>query len=128
MPENIGELFNDQTYEKAILKVPVGTIDLYRNTWPWMQFVNIEEDSSLEIVGAQQIQLDKSNAIFYINGTLRHTIVGDVVISIFDMAGKLVLDVKSGADIIDVSGLLPGVYVVKAMYDNDVITHKFVVK
>lgn len=128
VPENIGELFNDQTYGKAILKVPVGTVELYRNTWPWTQFINIEEDSSLEMVGVDNVQKDNNGVIWYAEGKIRHNIATDADIEIFDIDGKSVLRCESVAHSIDISELPLGVYIIKANYGYKTIEEKIVIK
>ena len=128
VPENMAELFNAQTYETAVLRVPVGTKDLYSVTSPWKYFANIEEDSSLEMVGIDNVHKEDNCAIWYAEGKIRHNIATDVDIEIFGADGRSVLRCESASQSVDVSDLPSGVYIVRANFSGRTIEEKIVVR
>ena len=128
VPENMAELFNAQTYETAVLRVPVGTKDLYSATSPWKYFANIEEDSSLEMVGIDNVLKEDNCAIWYAEGKIRHNIATDVDIEIFGADGRSVLRCETASQSVDVSDLPSGVYIVRANFSGRTIEEKIVVR
>ena len=128
VPDNMAELFNAQTYETAVLRVPVGTKDLYSVTSPWKYFANIEEDSSLEMVGIDNVHKEDNCAIWYAEGKIRHNIATDVDIEIFEADGRSVLRCESASQSVDISDLPSGVYIVIANFSGRTIEEKIVVR
>lgn len=102
--------FEQEVLEQATLYVPLGTLDAYRATSPWSQFWDIREMdfSAIEAVEGEEAILPRLSVT---DGTL--TIDGldsGVPVTIHDMQGRVVRRTTSRV----ISGLAPGVYVLKA--------------
>lgn len=100
--------FSRDVYENAILYVPVGTSDAYRQIEPWMYFEQIEEMSTsidrVEVDKYTPVNLIVENGILYINGVEYHD-----KIQLYDMSGRLIYD-GIGTKLHNLSG---GLYIVK---------------
>ncbi|MDE5804862.1 MAG: leucine-rich repeat domain-containing protein [Paramuribaculum sp.] len=55
--------FDSETYEKATLYVPAGTVSLYQATTPWNKFLNITDEPLLS--GIEDVVADGADAIDY---------------------------------------------------------------
>lgn len=65
----LNSAFSSGTYANAILYVPEGTIELYRNSKEWELFFNIQEGSITEIHGVMDDERDNSdNKLYNLHG------------------------------------------------------------
>lgn len=115
--------FNPLTYEKATLRVPVGTADLYRQCDGWKEFKNIVEDPNV-FSGVEEVQSETEEVVIY-GRSLR--VNGDTDVRIYDISGKSVLEVPTVNGVADLSELAPGLYVAVVNTSKGNITKKFVV-
>ena len=117
--------FNPLTYEKATLRVPVGTADLYRQCDGWKEFKNIVEDPNV-FSAIDELQSDSQDII--VNGNcLQVNSEEDVVVLVYDISGKLVLEVPTVNGVADLSNLPSGLYIAVVNTSKGNITKKFVV-
>ena len=116
--------FNLLTYEKATLRVPVGTADLYRQCDGWKEFKNIVEDPNV-FSGVGNVQSEAEDIA--INGRcLRVNGDTDVDIKIYDISGKCALEVQTVNGIADLSDLPSGLYIAVAKSSKGNATKKFI--
>ena len=116
--------FNPLTYEKATLRVPVGTADLYRQCDGWKEFKNIVEDPNV-FSGVEEVQSETEDIA--INGRcLRVNGDTDVYIKIYDISGKCALEVQTVNGIADLSDLSSGLYIAVAKSSKGNATKKFI--
>ena len=116
--------FNPLTYEKATLRVPVGTADLYRQCDGWKEFKNIVEDpnvfSGVENVQSETEDIAIDGRCLRVNGDT------DVYIKIYDISGKCALEVQTVNGIADLSDLSSGLYIAVAKSSKGNATKKFI--
>ena len=121
--------FNSETYEKATLRVPVGTADLYHQCEGWKEFKNIVEDSTITgeyLVGIDEVfTTDNSLNAYYRNGQIRFESNACAKVEVYDLAGKLVMQIISDNGVVDASDLEAGIYVARIVSSSDVSTLKF---
>ena len=116
--------FNPLTYEKATLRVPVGTADLYRQCDGWKEFKNIVEDPNV-FSGVENVQSETEDIV--IDGRcLRVNGDTDVDIKIYDISGKCALEVQIVNGIADLSDLSSGLYIAVAKSSKGNATKKFI--
>ncbi len=119
--------FNPLTYEKATLRVPVGTADLYRQCDGWKEFKNIVEDPNV-FSGVENVQSETEDIA--IDGRcLRVNGDPDVYIKIYDISGKCALEVQTVngvADLSDLSDLSSGLYIAVAKSSKGNAAKKFI--
>ena len=116
--------FNPLTYEKATLRVPVGTADLYRQCDGWKEFKNIVEDPNV-FSGVEEVQSETEDIA--IDGRcLRVNGDTDVYIKIYDISGKCALAVQTVNGIADLSDLPSGLYIAVAKSSKGNATKKFI--
>ena len=116
--------FNPLTYEKATLRVPVGTADLYRQCDGWKEFKNIVEDPNV-FSGVEEVQSETEDIA--IDGRcLRVNGDTDVYIKIYDISGKCALEVQTVNGIADLSDLSSGLYIAVAKSSKGNATKKFI--
>ena len=124
--------FNSATYEKATLRVPVGTAHLYRKREGWKEFKNIVEDPTITgeyLVGIDEVfATDNSLNAYYQNGQIQFESNDIAEVEIYDLTGKLVMRTVSDCDVVGVSDLAPGIYVAKIVTSSDIATLKFHVR
>ena len=101
--------FTDEVIANATLYVPTGTVDAYRITFPWSEFINIEEKDYSGIADTPQSEV----TVKVIDGVI--TVEGGV-----GMASAPVVEVYSAGGVCvwrgtdsSIGGLPRGVYVVK---------------
>lgn len=120
--------FNSTTYEKATLRVPVGTAELYRQCEGWKEFKNIVEDPTIigMLTGVDKVINDENtlNACYH-NGQIRFESSDIAEVEIYDLTGRLVMRTVSDCGMVDVSDLVPGIYVAKIVSSSDAATLKF---
>ena len=116
--------FNPLTYEKATLRVPVGTADLYRQCDGWKEFKNIVEDPNV-FSGVENVQ-SETDDIGFVGRCLRVNSVTDVYIKIFDISGKCALEVQTVNGVADLSDLPLGLYIAVAKSSKGNATKKFI--
>ena len=115
--------FNPLTYEKATLRVPVGTADLYRQCDGWKEFKNIVEDPNV-FSGVEEVQSETEDIA--IDGRcLRVNGDTDVYIKIYDISGKCALEVQTVNGVADLSDLSSGLYIAVAKSSKGNATKKF---
>ena len=116
--------FNPLTYEKATLRVPVGTADLYRQCDGWKEFKNIVEDpnvfSGVENVQSETEDIAIDGRCLRVNGDT------DVYIKIYDISGKCALEVQTVNGVADLSDLSSGLYIAVAKSSKGNATKKFI--
>ena len=116
--------FNPLTYEKATLRVPVGTADLYRQCDGWKEFKNIVEDpnvfSGVENVQSETEDIAIDGRCLRVNGDT------DVYIKIYDISGKCALEVQTINGVADLSDLSSGLYIAVAKSSKGNATKKFI--
>ena len=116
--------FNPLTYEKATLRVPVGTADLYRQCDGWKEFKNIVEDpnvfSGVENVQSETEDIAIDGRCLRVNGDT------DVDIKIYDISGKCALEVQTVNGVADLSDLSSGLYIAVAKSSKGNATKKFI--
>ena len=116
--------FNPLTYEKATLRVPVGTADLYRQCDGWKEFKNIVEDpnvfSGVENVQSETEDIAIDGRCLRVNGDT------DVDIKIYDISGKCALEVQTVNGVADLSDLPSGLYIAVAKSSKGNATKKFI--
>lgn len=120
--------FNSETYEKATLRVPVGTADLYRQCEGWKEFKNIVEDPTIigMLTGIDEVfATDNSLNAYYQNGQIRFESNDIAEVEIYDLAGKLVMQIISDNGVVDASYLEAGIYVARIATSSDITTLKF---
>lgn len=116
--------FNPLTYEKATLRVPVGTADLYRQCDGWKEFKNIVEDPNV-FSGVEEVQSETEDIA--IDGRcLRVNGDTDVYIKIYDISGKCALEVQTVNGVADLSDLSSGLYIAVAKSSKGNATKKFI--
>ena len=116
--------FNPLTYEKATLRVPVGTADLYRQCDGWKEFKNIVEDPNV-FSGVEEVQSETEDIA--IDGRcLRVNGDTDVYIKIYDISGKCALAVQTVNGVADLSDLSSGLYIAVAKSSKGNATKKFI--
>lgn len=121
--------FNSVTYEKATLRVPVGTAELYSKCDGWKEFKNIVEDPS--IIGEFLVDIDEVFATdnflnpYYHNGQIRCASNDSTEIEIYDLMGRLIVQIASDNGVADVSNLASGIYVAKIVSSTEVANLKF---
>ena len=101
--------FSDNTFEKAMLYVPEGTIEKYRATKGWKDFVNIETGTNyiqLELQGDYTVQVPIGTS--YIDAGFKATMNGQDASSFV---------VTSGLDNIDMNTI--GIYDITYSVNND---------
>ena len=93
----------------ATLYVPTGTVDAYRSTFPWSEFINIEEKDYSGIAGTPQSEV----TVKVIDGVI--TVEGSdgtasaPVVEVYSAGGQCLY---RGTDS-SIGGLTHGIYVVK---------------
>ena len=120
--------FNSETYEKATLRVPVGTADLYRQCEGWKEFKNIVEDPTIigMLTGIDKVfATDNSLNAYYHNGQIRFESIACAKVEVYDLAGKLVMQIISDNGVVDASDLEAGIYVARIVSSSDIATLKF---
>ena len=101
--------FDIEVRENAILYVPTGTVDAYRSTFPWSEFINIEEKDYSGIADTPQSEV----TVKVIDGVI--TVEGGdgtasaPVVEVYSAGGQCLY---RGTDS-SIGGLTHGVYVVK---------------
>ena len=116
--------FNPLTYEKATLRVPVGTADLYRQCDGWKEFKNIVEDPNV-FSGVENVQSETEDIA--IDGRcLRVNSDTDVYIEIYDISGKCALEVQTVNGVADLSDLSSGLYIAVAKSSKGNAAKKFI--
>ena len=116
--------FNPLTYEKATLRVPVGTADLYRQCDGWKEFKNIVEDPNV-FSGVEEVQSETEDIA--IDGRcLRVNGDTDVYIKIYDISGKCALEVQTVNGVADLSDLSSGLYIAVAKSSKGNAAKKFI--
>ena len=114
-----GRAFSFTSYENAILYVPVNTVDIYKSTEGWKDFVNIKEESG----GGGTIIPEKcaTPSIKYENGKLIFQCITEGVSYQYNIMNQ---DVKTGSAQevqLDVTYII-NVYATKAGYENSEIS------
>lgn len=121
--------FNSETYEKATLRVPVGTAHLYRKREGWKKFKNIVEDPTITgeyLVGIDEVfTTDNSLNAYYRNGQIRFESDSCAKVEVYDLTGKLVMQIISDNGVVDASDLEAGIYVARIVTSPDIATLKF---
>ena len=116
--------FNPLTYEKATLRVPVGTADLYRQCDGWKEFKNIVEDpnvfSGVENVQSETEDIAIDGRCLRVNGDT------DVYIKIYDISGKCALEVQTVNGVADLSDFSSGLYIAVAKSSKGNAAKKFI--
>ena len=116
--------FNPLTYEKATLRVPVGTADLYRQCDGWKEFKNIVEDPNV-FSGVEEVQSETEDIA--IDGRcLRVNGDTDVYIKIYDISGKCALEVQTVNGVADLSDFSSGLYIAVAKSSKGNAAKKFI--
>ena len=101
--------FEDEIFMNATLYVPTGTVDAYRSTFPWSEFINIEEKDYSGIADTPQSEV----TVKVIDGVI--TVEGGdgmasaPVVEVYSAGGQCLY---RGTDS-SIGGLTHGVYVVK---------------
>ncbi len=110
VPVECNPMFHDQVLQDAVLYVPSGTIEAYKQVVPWKNFKNIEE---MNFSSVDKIE-DNNNGSLHIavnNRTLTIDGIGaQESITLYDMQGRIVYNGTSHT----VEGMTPGMYIVKA--------------
>jgi hypothetical protein len=88
------ETFSQNTFKNATLYVPAGTIEKYKATEGWKNFVFIEEGTgnSIASVRAQAVLIQSNGSTLDISGADAGT-----AINVYDTAGRLVGAAKASA-------------------------------
>lgn len=94
--------FQQKVYDEAILNVPVGTKDIYLQTYPWEYFKNINEKdfSNVDTVMNEELKVNVTD------GCIR--IESDAPVRVFDMHGRIICSGNSTL----IEGLNPGLYII----------------
>lgn len=110
VPVECNPMFHDQVLQDAVLYVPSGTIEAYKQVVPWKNFQHIEE---MNFSSVDKIE-DNNNGSLHIavnNRTLTIDGIGaQESITLYDMQGQIVYNGTSHT----VEGMTPGMYIVKA--------------
>ena len=120
--------FNSETYERATLRVPVGTADLYRQCEGWKEFKNIVEDPTIigMLTGIDEVfATENSLNAYYHNGQIRFESNACAKVEVYDLTGKLVMQIISDNGVVDASDLEAGIYVARIVTSSDIATLKF---
>ena len=108
--------------------MPVGTVELYRQCEGWKEFKNIVEDPTIigMLTGVDKVINDENtlNACYH-NGQIRFESSDIAEVEIYDLTGRLVMRTVSDCGMVDVSDLVPGIYVAKIVSSSDAATLKF---
>ena len=114
--ESDSPIFADMALMNAVLYVPKGCKEKYEAVDPWRNFYTIKEFDAVESNNA--IVTDRPSVTVE-DGTIKVKDIGGQTVSVYDVAGVLVLSVKADGDSVGI--VLPdsGVYVVKV---NDMET------
>ena len=108
-PLECGPKFEDEIFMNATLYVPTGTVDAYRSTFPWSEFINIEERDYSGIADTPQSEV----TVKVIDGAI--TVEGGdgmasaPVVEVYSAGG---LCIYRGTDS-SIGGLPRGVYLVR---------------
>ena len=108
-PLECAPIFYETVPENAILYVPTGTIDAYRNVYPWSEFINIvEKDYSgiADTPGSEMTVKGIDGAIVVEGGDMA---VSAPVVEVYSAGGQCIY---RGTDTV-IGGLTHGVYVVR---------------
>ena len=106
--EEFLDLFPSASYGYGTLYVPVGCVDVFRNTQPWSRFKNIVEDSTLGIEG---VTVSNDFSVTTADGSISITGKESTEVDIYNIAG---MKVWSGKVPAIVTSLQPGIYIVRA--------------
>lgn len=103
-------IFADGALMNAVLYVPKGCKEKYEAVDPWRNFYTIKE---FDAVGSSNANVSDEPSVTVEDGTIKVKNIDGQTVSIYDVAGGLVLSVK--ADGSSIGMVLPdnGVYVVK---------------
>ena len=93
--------FDSVVYEEAVLRVPIGSGDAYREAPEWEKFVNIEET---ELGGVEGVASDAAKG-----GSIEIAGADNARVEVYNLSGQLVY---SGTDA-TVGGLARGIYIVR---------------
>lgn len=86
-PDLYSDVFSEVLYEKAVVRVPVGSVDSYRKDWPWREFKNIIEIGN----GAVNDIADDAVSVKAVDGRIIVDGVGsDVETEVYNLAGQCV--------------------------------------
>ena len=130
-PNCLGDnIFDPAAYVYATLYIPIGCESEYKNALTWKNFSNIVETADFTEENAASALLCYPNPI---SSTLHIDISPDVIdqvseISLHDVSGRLVKTQQSGFGSIDISGLAPGMYVMKVALDDGKVLEEKIVK
>ena len=110
--EGVGDLFDENIYETAILHVPSNAVSSYQAAQYWEQFIHIEGD--LPSIAISSVATDASPAT-YANGTLTLSDTGDI--TVYAQSGA---QVRHAADATSLSleGLPRGIYIISIEIDG----------
>ena len=97
--------FDSVVYEEAVLRVPIGSVDAYREAPEWEKFVNIEET---ELGGVEGVASD-AVSVTAKGGSIEITGADNAPVEIYNLSGQLVY---SGTET-TVGGLARGIYIVR---------------
>lgn len=100
--------FSESTYKSAVLSVPAGSGDAYRQHEVWKQFVNIVERADPSSIDG--VEADTMPEVRFVNGRLLISgMAKDAMVSVYTMDGRLVLS-GYGADALP--PMAHGIYIV----------------
>lgn len=97
--------FESEVYEKAVLKVPEGTADAYREAVGWSMFRNIEEMPSASVA---EIEAGRGiEVVVTPDGSI--VVAGNVPVTVYSIDGRMVWQGSSERPVV---GLPRGLYIV----------------
>ncbi len=101
--------FSTEVLARAILYVPIGSLNIYQRTLPWSTFTHIEEMNSA--VGIEEVTeaSDNNEISISINDNII-TVNGLDTVNIYDMQGRII---HCGTER-TITGIPSGIYIVKA--------------
>lgn len=94
--ENDVSVFSEACYKNAILCVPFGTVDQYKQKKGWRNFtkiIELEQTAIEDVFGGNIISLSAKNGILNISG-----VKGNNTIKVYDVSGRLIYSNHSNKD------------------------------
>jgi len=120
-------VFNDINKTTCTLFVPKGLLSVYKAAASWLDFINIVEFDATAVNNPKDNELK----VFYNQATgslLLNGIDSPVSVSVYDLKGLLWLShTVSDYETMSVQSLPRGIYVVKAVLNNKVVSSKVVI-